>query len=110
MYHYCLSKEKLGTYGHPNHPTLSAKLYIQSTINIRKKVVTKAIWADKKWAGFSGRLACTSNKTEIQCTPDLVTSYLVTNPDLVTILQKTVFLLHKNILFSDNLVFSDPSI
>ena len=33
-------------------------------------------------------------KTEIdyiQCTPDLVTSYLVTNPDLVTILQKTVF-------------------
>ena len=47
---------------------------------------------------------------EVQCTPDLVTSYLVTNPDLVTILQKTVFLLHKNILFSDNLVFSDPSI
>ena len=47
---------------------------------------------------------------KLQCTPDLVTSYLVTNPDLVTILQKTVFLLHKNILFSDNLVFSDPSI
>ena len=46
----------------------------------------------------------------VQCNPDLVTSYLVTNPDLVTILQKTVFLLHKNILFSDNLVFSDPSI
>ena len=49
-------------------------------------------------------------RKDIQCTPDLVTSYLVTNPDLVTILQKTVFLLHKNILFSDNLVFSDPSI
>ena len=46
----------------------------------------------------------------VQCNPDLVTSYLVTNPDLVTILQKTVFLVHKNILFSDNLVFSDPSI
>ena len=49
-------------------------------------------------------------RKNVQCTPDLVTSYLVTNPDLVTILQKTVFLLHKNILFSDNLVFSDPSI
>ena len=47
---------------------------------------------------------------EIQCNPDLVTSYLVTNPDLVTILKKTIFLVHKNILFSDNLVFSDPSI
>ena len=47
---------------------------------------------------------------EVQCNPDLVTSYLVTNPDLVTILQKTVFLVHKNILFSDNLEFSDPSI
>ena len=29
-----------------------AKLYIPSTINIWKKVLTKAIWADKKWAGF----------------------------------------------------------
>ena len=28
------------------------KLYIPSTINIWKKVLTKAIWADKKWAGF----------------------------------------------------------
>ena len=45
-----------------------------------------------------------------QCNPDLVTSYLVTNPDLVTILQKTIFLVHKNISFSDNLVFSAPSI
>ena len=27
--------------------------------------------------------------------PDLVTPYLVTNLDLVTILQKTVFLVHK---------------
>ena len=31
----------------------------------------------------------------VQCTPDLVTSYLVTNPDLVTILQKIIFLVHK---------------
>ena len=46
----------------------------------------------------------------VQCNPDLVTSYLVTNPDLVTILQKTIFLVHKNILFSDNLVFSAPLI
>ena len=29
-----------------------AKLYIPSTIHIWKKVLTKAIWADKKWAGF----------------------------------------------------------
>ena len=29
-----------------------AKLYIPSTINIWKKVLTKVIWADKKWAGF----------------------------------------------------------
>ena len=29
-----------------------AKLYIPSTINIWKKALTKAIWADKKWAGF----------------------------------------------------------
>ena len=28
------------------------KLYIQSTINIWKKALTKAIWADKKWAGL----------------------------------------------------------
>ena len=27
-------------------------LYIPSTIKIWKKVLTKAIWADKKWAGF----------------------------------------------------------
>ena len=46
----------------------------------------------------------------VQCNPDLVTSYLVTNLDLVTILQKTIFLVHKNISFSDNLVFSTPSI
>ena len=29
-----------------------SNLYIPSTINIWKKVLTKAIWADKKWAGF----------------------------------------------------------
>ena len=28
------------------------KLYVPSTINIWKKVLIKAIWADKKWAGF----------------------------------------------------------
>ena len=31
---------------------LCPKLYIPGTINICKKVLTKAIWADKKWAGF----------------------------------------------------------
>ena len=31
---------------------LQAKLYIPSTINICKKVLTKAIRADQKWAGF----------------------------------------------------------
>ena len=30
----------------------SPKLYISSTIDIWKKVLTKAIWAGKKWAGF----------------------------------------------------------
>ena len=28
------------------------KLYIPSTINIWKKVLTKATWADKEWTGF----------------------------------------------------------
>ena len=42
-----------------------SKLYIPSTINIRKKVLTKAIWADKKWAGFWQISSCTSSKTEI---------------------------------------------
>ena len=28
------------------------KLYIPSSINIWKKMLTKAIWADKKWASF----------------------------------------------------------
>ena len=41
-----------------------AKLYILSTISIWKKVLTKAIWADKNGL-VSGRLACTSSKTEI---------------------------------------------
>ena len=40
------------------------KLYIPSTINIRKKVLTKAIWADKNGLVF-GRLTCSSSKTEI---------------------------------------------
>ena len=40
------------------------KLYIPSTINILKKVLTKAVWADKNGL-VSGRLACTSSKTEI---------------------------------------------
>ena len=37
---------------------------------------------------------------KLRCIPDLVTSYFVTNLDLVTI-----FLVHKNISFNDNLVF-----
>ena len=78
------------------------------------------IYGHLRWPFFSlfryGKLLelvsiCNSlNDLEVQCNPDLVTSYLVTNPDLVTILQKTIFLLHKNISFSDNLVFSAPSI
>ena len=47
---------------------------------------------------------------ELQCNPDLVTSYLVTNPDLVTTLQKTIYLVHKNISLSDNFLFSAPLI
>ena len=39
-------------------------LHVQSTINSRKKVLTKAIWADKNVL-VSDRLACTSRKTEI---------------------------------------------
>ena len=31
---------------------IKPKLYIPSSINIWKKVLTKAIWADKKWTGF----------------------------------------------------------
>ena len=42
----------------------SSRLYIPSTIKIWKKVLTKAIWADKNGL-VSGRLACTSSKTEI---------------------------------------------
>ena len=34
------------------HTLLQAKLYIPNTTNIWKKVLTKTIWADKKWAGF----------------------------------------------------------
>ena len=48
--------------------------------------------------------------TSVQCNLDLVTPYLVTNLDLVTILQKTIFFVLKNISFSDNLVFSATSI
>ena len=32
-----------------NNKKSPPKLYIPSTINICKKVLTKAIWADKKW-------------------------------------------------------------
>jgi hypothetical protein len=49
-------------------------------------------------------------QNQVQCNLDLVTPYSVTNRDLVTILQKTIFLVHKNISFSDNLVFSATSI
>ena len=31
---------------------LKSMLYIPSTINVLKEVLTKAIWADKKWAGL----------------------------------------------------------
>ena len=41
-----------------------SKLYIPSTINIWKKMLTKAIWAVENGL-VSGRLACTSTKTEI---------------------------------------------
>ena len=41
-----------------------AKIYIPSTINNWKNLLTKAIWADKKGL-VSDRLACTSSKTEI---------------------------------------------
>ena len=50
-----------------------------------------------------------TNAKYIQCNLDLVTPYLLTNRDLVTILQKTI-LVHKNFSFSDNLVFSATSI
>ena len=33
------------------------ELYILITENIRKKVLTKAIWVDKKWGLVSGRIA-----------------------------------------------------
>ena len=46
------------------NPELELKLYIPSTINIWKKVLTKAIWEDKNGL-VSGRLARTSSKTEI---------------------------------------------
>ena len=47
---------------------------------------------------------------QIQCNLDLVTPNLVTNRDLVTILQKNIFLVHKNITCRDNWVFSATSI
>ena len=44
----------------------------------------------------------------VQCNLDLVTFYLVTSCDLVTILQRPFFnLLHKNLRFSDIMRFSD---
>ena len=44
--------------------TMPPKLYIPCTVNISKKLLSTANWADKKWAGIGhGRLACTSNKT-----------------------------------------------
>jgi hypothetical protein len=36
----------------PPEGRMGAKLYIPSSINIWKKVLTKPIWADKKWADF----------------------------------------------------------
>ena len=43
---------------------MQTKVYIPSAINIWKKMLTKAILADKNGL-ISGRLACTSTKTEI---------------------------------------------
>ena len=46
--------------------TTPPKLYIQSTINISKKLLGTANWANKKWTGiWLGRLACTSSRTQI---------------------------------------------
>ena len=57
----CLSLHGSSRYSN----TLPApKVYIPRTTNIWKKVLTKAIWADKNGL-VSGRLAQTSSKTEI---------------------------------------------
>ena len=52
--HYSLSKEAdiLGLRLPLKKFNSNPKLYIPSSINIWKKVLTKAIWTDKKWAGF----------------------------------------------------------
>ena len=50
------------------------------------------------------------DELKLQCNLNLVTPYLMTNLNLVTILQKTIFLRHENIWFSNNLVFSATSI
>ena len=45
---------------------VKAKLYIPSTINISRKLLSAAIWADKKLTGFwqfSLYNVCTSSKT-----------------------------------------------
>ena len=47
-----IMKERKLWYNFVLNSTVTTKLYIPSTINIFKKVLTKAIWADKKWGGF----------------------------------------------------------
>ena len=48
--------EDLKKIRHLDTPTyafiLEIKIYIPSTINISRKLVSIAIWADKTWAGF----------------------------------------------------------
>ena len=55
---------KLGSMLASSFYFIATKVIIPCTINIWKMVLTKVIWADKKGL-VSGRLACTSSKTEI---------------------------------------------
>ena len=58
--------------------------------------------------GRPGSYLVNKLEIEVQCNLDLVTPYLVTTCDLVTILQRPFFnLLHKNLRFSDIMRFSD---
>ena len=43
----------------------STKLYIPSTINTEKEMLSPGIQADKKWAGFWQAIACTSNNPQM---------------------------------------------
>ena len=52
------------------------------------------------WGQFLGRHSLWA-VNKLQCKFNLVTPNLVTNRDFVTIFQKTIFSVHKNITFSD---------